>query len=476
MTWRAIGLGLLSAALGGCGLLLDLDEPDPQSVDGGANVARCTTAGDCAIDLCTGQPECRSNTCVYPARPRCDDGIDCTDDRCDPAQGCVHEPRNARCDDGVSCSGDTCVPGVGCTHQLDDGACADAHRCTTDRCTRTGCVHVPVDALCGRAACDPSEGCVGEQCTEDADCAAGPCDAEVSCEDGRCVSGGTLPDGESCDDGDPCTLASACANGACVGTIFVDNCGPCASCDRESGGGCDDPRPARDGDACDDENACTGPGVCAGGVCTPGANQECPPRQCQMAVGCDATSGCMYAPVAADQRCDPHMACMTGLCVAGTCVPQPIDCGPGGVCDPTNNQCVCPTGTTLCNGRCCAGACSPSNVCLASNLDASVVRDAGRDANSSVVDGSTACGVLGVACSMTAPASACPVGYTCDLTHDVCLPERVSCGGFAGAECDVSSPFPTCLYFAGASYGICLTPSEAVCACTHLRGIFSCPS
>ena len=53
-------------------------------------------------------------TCTHEA-VICDDGIDCTNDTCNPTYGCVFTPA---CDDGNPCTIDTCNPALNmCTYQ-----------------------------------------------------------------------------------------------------------------------------------------------------------------------------------------------------------------------------------------------------------------------------------------------------------------------------------------------------------------------
>jgi hypothetical protein len=52
---------------------------------------------------------CEEGECVGEPLD-CDDGNPCTDDACDPAQGCSSTPNEAPCEDGDPCtSGDGCV-------------------------------------------------------------------------------------------------------------------------------------------------------------------------------------------------------------------------------------------------------------------------------------------------------------------------------------------------------------------------------
>ncbi len=491
--------------LGGCGLALDLDPPE-RAADGGSLVA-CATEADCPVDACSGPPACVRGVCRYAERLVCDDGVGCTASRCDPVEGCVYVPRDGRCDDGVECTRDTCDVERGCVHEPDDGACADEHRCTRDVCTVGGCVHQPDDALCGLSTCDPLSGCVGTECTLAEHCPAAPCEVEATCEEGRCVAGGVREDGAPCDDGDACTESSECRDGACVGVTFVTECAvACALCDRESGGGCEAPVAAPDGTTCDDGNACTGPGSCSEGACSPGLMRACPARPCQRSVGCDPATGCLFEPRAAGTPCAVADLCMVGSCDgSGTCVSEPRDCGPSSTCDPGTGACACLGAALLCGGRCCTGTCM-SGVCVADDgsvwdgavveggvsdgsvleggtsdasvLDAGGPTDAATDAPSDA--GSTGaddaggpCGTLGMAC---VGSGTCGTEYECDPTYERCVPEagRPGCGGFAGATCE-TSPYLGCVFYVGADYGPCLTETEASCVCTGARDLFVCP-
>ena len=85
--------------LAGCGARTDLADLDPEGV------------------LDASRPECLRDA-------DCDDGLDCTEDRCE-RRVCVHDPRNDRCDDGLFCTGPgRCDPVDGCVFRersCDDG-------------------------------------------------------------------------------------------------------------------------------------------------------------------------------------------------------------------------------------------------------------------------------------------------------------------------------------------------------------------
>lgn len=97
------------------------------------------------------------------------------------------------------------------------------------------------------------------------------------------------------------------------------------------------------GDTCDDLDLCTGPGICAGGVCQPGR-----------VLNCDGATAC------GRPTCDPLSGC--GV--------EPID---GGVCDAGNaNRWGSCTGTRmapidLCDGNVCVDQTTPPNVPISSS-------------------------------------------------------------------------------------------------------------
>ncbi len=122
---------------------------------------------------CTSSSRCTAGVCP-PGEPRdCDDGHECTADRCDPVEGCEHTPEDALCDDGDQCTSDRCERWKGCTHRYRSGwgvvsSCDDGDPCTTDdwcrsfKGARLGCmgerVSCPDDDPCTPTACHHETG------------------------------------------------------------------------------------------------------------------------------------------------------------------------------------------------------------------------------------------------------------------------------------------------------------------------------
>jgi len=195
----------------------------------------CQTDADCPGQVCdrdTGACEPAPDVCAGG----CDDGDPCTDDTCDAATGCVHDPvaaccvADGECDDGNPCTADACVDHA-CAHAPAGGAeccSADAEcddgddECTTDRCLENVCVH----ASTGLPGC-----ClVHADCVSDDPCEAGACRADGQCSfapvAGCCRDAGDCDDGDYCTD-DVCTEERRCshepngAEGCCVGFEYL---------------------------------------------------------------------------------------------------------------------------------------------------------------------------------------------------------------------------------------------------------------
>ncbi|HEV8244587.1 MAG TPA: putative metal-binding motif-containing protein [Polyangiaceae bacterium] len=97
---------------------------------------------------------------------QCDDGIDCTLDRCDLEIGrCRFEPDDSFCANDTYCDGEErCEPGLGC-RAGEPVSCTDGDSCTIDRClepTRS-CEHVQRDA---DGDGDPVWNCSGGDCDD----------------------------------------------------------------------------------------------------------------------------------------------------------------------------------------------------------------------------------------------------------------------------------------------------------------------
>jgi hypothetical protein len=312
-------------------------------------------------DVCTVGDLCVDSQCQPGAPLDCDDDNVCTDDSCDPATGCLHAANTLPCDDGTACTvGDLCAnkackPGT----PLD---CDDENPCTDDSCDPVeGCLNVAnalpcddedactVGDLCSGGTCVPGE---PADCDDDNLCTTDSCNPATGCQS----TANTL----ACDDGNACTEGDVCANKSCkAGTpadcdddnvCTTDSCNPATGCQNVA-----------NASSCDDGNPCTLADKCVGGECLAGGPLDCDDNNVCTDDSCVATQQgtpkCIHEPNTAP--CGDGHVCSEGQC---TCVP---DCE-GKVCGPDGCGGFCSEGgLPLCEKQkgVCEGATKTENLC-----------------------------------------------------------------------------------------------------------------
>ncbi|MBM4355867.1 MAG: hypothetical protein FJ109_19115, partial [Deltaproteobacteria bacterium] len=367
----------------------DLDVDEPGELEGNP-VPLCDDGNECTKDSCKGeagctfepldQGECKDGDactvgdhCVAGqciGNPVvCDDGNPCTDDSCNGVGGCVFTNNQTLCDDDDPCTvGDVCVSGscggtpVSCDCQekkdclaLEDGnlcngtlVCDKAgfpYKCAVDPSTVITCPPVPdgPDELCLKSSCLAATG----KCTTEPD-----------------------HEGFACDDGDPCTIGEACAQGNCEGGV-EPNCSddnPCTDDLCVPGKGCLN---VPNANPCNDANACTTQDVCSGGACAGGPALVCDDGNvCSGKESCDPAKGCVPGqPLACgdgnlcngQEICDPKLGCVAGpplVCDDGNPCTGKESCDPAKGCVP-GQPLVCNDGKP-----CTADSCDPAKGCL----------------------------------------------------------------------------------------------------------------
>ena len=115
-------------------LLLPIGFPNP------VFIPYCVSLGP---TNCDDQTVCTNDVCYEPdgcqhVPVSCDDADVCTLDECDPVAGCSHTPLLGCCNLDAECANDQCLLGAQCTgHACGGGTarnCDDGDACTDDRC------------------------------------------------------------------------------------------------------------------------------------------------------------------------------------------------------------------------------------------------------------------------------------------------------------------------------------------------------
>jgi hypothetical protein len=409
-------------------------------------------------NLCTVGDHCTNGTCVSGGPADCDDGQDCTRDRCDEAVGCVYETNHAACNDGNLCTTDTCVVGSGCTHTPRPGACDDGDACTiADQCNNGVCGGVARtcsdnNACNGEETCNPATGCVpGTPLV----CRNGDyCDGVETCNPALgCVPG--IP--VDCDDGDPCT-ADSCDEAAdqCV-WVFEPSLEGCnaAPCTPET----------LEADCEDDGNICTIE-ECRLGYCYYRRDTTCTLNVCYGDIQCDDDdicttdtclmyTACYNVPVAGcpvDCRrtadCDDDNECTDERCVDGG-ICERFDnsnpCDDGNICTLADHceggECV--GGSTLTcpadGDDCTLDSCQPAGGCTypldpACGLLPCLADQDCEDGNSCTAE---FCNLAGGYCQVTVRTGLCDDGDACTV-NEFCT--GGVCGGGLPRPCDDQQP------------------------------------
>jgi len=198
----------------------------------------CDDGINCTEDNCDEE----NNRCLHtPVHSRCNDSQFCTIDRCDLINGCQYSQRD--CSDTFNCTIDSCNEGSDrCEHTPDDSRCDDGLNCTNERCSPvsggdpSGCVRATI--VC------PTDGldCTDDNCQEEgSERCSYPILPGKCLIDGVCYnSGDSSPDspclgcnplnsqtewtalgfGTRCDDGDDRTVLDHCGwTGECAGCL-----------------------------------------------------------------------------------------------------------------------------------------------------------------------------------------------------------------------------------------------------------------
>jgi hypothetical protein len=314
-------------------------------------------ADDAEADSGEGLPSCEGENSP------CDDANPCTElDVC----------RSGVCqgtglfDDGLDCTVDCAVDAFGTPVEvtvLEEGHCSIGGKCyAADEKDPTNACSVCLPSFSQSLWAPVPDGTScddGNPCSTSDACASGTCEGAPLFDDGEpCTLDCTIdpstgkpkqivaaaPDGAACDPGDgadPCLEQWTCTAGTCGGVPkdCADPEQPCIvrSCE---GGSCVDLNNAADGTECDDGNPCTSTDVCAAGVCAGAAvsGETCDTGEECKTLGTCADGVCEAQP-ATGTPCDDGDPCTDNdTCQNGVCVGSPKVCAGGTLC--TAPQCI----------------------------------------------------------------------------------------------------------------------------------------
>ena len=256
----------------------------------------CVPVGCQKTSACDGKGGCSPT--YLAAGSACDDGDACTKgDVCDGKSGCAgtaYVCAPGKCDKTSVCDG---KGGCSTTYQAAGSTCDDGDACTKND------------------VCDGKGGCAGAAYG----CSPGKCEQASACDGKGGCSHTYQAAGATCDDGDACTKGDVCdAKGGCAGTTYSCAPGKCeqaSACDGK--GGCV-PTLQPDGEPCDDRNPCTRVDLCKAGACTGTSPVSCPAQGPCYEVGvCDPKTKLCDSIVKPDDA-----PCPGGTCLAGVCQPS----------------------------------------------------------------------------------------------------------------------------------------------------------
>lgn len=356
----------------------DCDDADACTVD------LCNADGKCgAAPRCLGTEKCCGGECAECCTDSdCEDGLECTNDSCFAGQ-CMYIPDDAACEPAQYCSTtDGCrakqvcgLMGAAASEECDDGS-----QCTTDRCEGSFCKHdFCANGVNGGLCCE--DGCA-EECCSDSQCddPDDPCQVG-SCQDGKCSRVALCANGLEC-----CPSADR-QTASCGTCCSAEDCDDHVGCTKDAcgGGQCSHtPRPPEDPLACKAGYLCNPQNPQDSCVKAPGCNDaaDCEPTPCQSNARCEGGSckfdGCSMgtkccsdgcALCCDDSQCNDNIECTRDTCTEDGCKHEPDDslCVRGVThCDPAHGCIGCKTNADCDDGTACTkDVCNPNTLtCL----------------------------------------------------------------------------------------------------------------
>ncbi|MCA9523537.1 MAG: hypothetical protein KC609_21325 [Myxococcales bacterium] len=409
-------------------------EPDtsnePDAVDGWNPEIGCQYEGQPCDDenACTHTDKCGADLKCAGTAYTCDDGRECTDDKCDGNGYCIFTVKKDKCFINGVCheAGKVnpknpcveCVPTTSNTEWTadDTNSCANDSVCTkNERCEGGTCVvdHINCDGgnPCKVYSCDPKKGC--QETLREGPCEDGDlCNGTEMCVNGTCMPAVAPTD---CDDDNPCTKDSCDSKVGCIHEAIAGTCetaNKCVAIGVCKDGACD-LSPSK---TCASSDDCGAKELCYKGECVPLKNcddgNSCTEDLCEPSIGCYTQlvqDACCTGSVNA---CDDKNACTTDTCIPGNPGEDPT-------CTHENNTASCDDGDPCTVNDTCA-----NGVCKGTPKDC--------DDKNPCTDDSCVAGN----CVHTARTGTCDDGRACS-TNDKCVSGKCV-GDETGCQCTPS--------------------------------------
>lgn len=382
------------------------------------------------------------------------DDIDCNEDQC--SNGIPNHPPSAinkDCDDG---GGHFCDGNGNCVECNDNEQCGDTTaNCLCRICNSSHACENKSDGDDAAAYCQVADDCNDRVCDGNGSTRNEPNDTDAPpdnpspCIDIYCSGGSVHTDNTtaSCDDGLYCNGADTCGGGSCsqhAGNPCPDQASgnysdaDCRGTCRESNDDCNGAEPSGSA-VCSDGNACTENDACSGTTCTPGTLKPCQDNNPCTNNDCNTSTGdCINSPVSGScddgDYCNGADTCSGGLCGqhAGSPCPEEVsgnysDGNCIGTCRESDEDCDGPepSGSAVCSD---GDVCTSGDHCVGSTCESTPCND------DLYCNGTEHCETSGCVAG-TAPCPNGPVNdddcqAACNETTNACDPEP------QGSECD----------------------------------------
>ena len=330
----------------------------PENKDAGTSMQQTAAADGCKSLSCKEPAQCEEKdgkarcTCPKGYEDVKGDGSECKDiDECDKGEDDCD--KRAKCENkpgGFECK----CPSPAYVGDGKKCSCAEGYKEEDGYCEAPDGKSCEDNADCQNNHC-VSGICCAEACSSPgAECTT----AEgATCADGKTCKYPTAKDGSACEDEDACTNGSTCKEGKCQKGETPRDCddkNPCTDDSCDSKIGC---KNSNNTATCDDKNPCTLTDVCKNGSCQSTGLKDCTTENdtCNTGV-CDPESGnCKKQPMGEGLACNDADSCTkTDQCKGGACKGDGNACGPNASACTAGmpNTCTCNTGYHAANGLC----------------------------------------------------------------------------------------------------------------------------